>query len=59
MHQIKKKIRKRILNFIMKNLQKVAVVTGSNKGIGYAIVKNLSNKFDGIIYLTGRSLLEK
>merc|ERR1712179_607397 len=34
---------------------KVAVVTGGNKGIGYAIVKGLSKKFDGLIYLTARS----
>ena len=32
---------------------KVAVVTGANKGIGYAIVKELSKKFNGLIYLTG------
>lgn len=33
---------------------KVAVVTGSNKGIGYAIVKGLCEKFDGKVYLTSR-----
>ena len=33
--------------------ERVAVVTGANKGIGYSIVKELSNKFDGLIYLTG------
>ncbi|XP_071455695.1 carbonyl reductase [NADPH] 3-like [Hetaerina americana] len=33
---------------------KVAVVTGGNKGIGYAIVKGLCEKFDGIVYLTSR-----
>jgi hypothetical protein len=32
---------------------KVAVVTGANKGIGYAIVKELSKKFNGLVYLTG------
>jgi carbonyl reductase 1 len=32
----------------------VAVVTGSNKGIGYAIVKGLCEKFDGDVYLTAR-----
>ena len=31
---------------------KVAVVTGSNKGIGYAIVKNLASQFKGLVYLT-------
>ncbi len=33
--------------------EKIAVVTGSNKGIGYAIVKGLAKKFDGLVYLTG------
>ncbi|KAK9506974.1 hypothetical protein O3M35_008813 [Rhynocoris fuscipes] len=33
---------------------KVAVVTGSNKGIGYGIVRNLCKQFDGIVYLTSR-----
>ena len=34
---------------------KVAVVTGSNKGIGFAIVRALCSKFDGDVYLTSRS----
>ncbi|KAM3959121.1 carbonyl reductase [NADPH] 3-like [Aphomia sociella] len=34
--------------------KKVAVVTGSNKGIGFAIVKSLCQKFDGATYLTCR-----
>lgn len=29
-------------------------VTGGNKGIGYAIVKGLCEKFDGKVYLTAR-----
>lgn len=29
-------------------------VTGGNKGIGYAIVKGLCEKYDGIVYLTAR-----
>lgn len=33
---------------------KVAVVTGSNKGIGYAIVRGLCKRFDGVVYLTAR-----
>ena len=33
---------------------KVAVVTGSNKGIGFAIVKHLCQKIDGVVYLTSR-----
>lgn len=38
----------------MSNLTKVAVVTGSNKGIGFAIVKGLAKTFQGDVYLTGR-----
>ncbi len=34
-------------------MSKVAVVTGSNKGIGFAIVRALCKQFDGIVYLTG------
>ncbi|CAG9796224.1 unnamed protein product [Diatraea saccharalis] len=33
---------------------KVAVVTGANKGIGYAIVRGLCKRFDGVVYLTSR-----
>jgi carbonyl reductase 1 len=36
--------------------QKVAVVTGGNKGIGYAIVKGLCEKFGGVVYLTARDV---
>ena len=32
--------------------KKVAVVTGSNKGIGFEIVKGLCKEFKGIVYLT-------
>lgn len=35
-------------------MAKVAVVTGSNKGIGLAIVKGLLNRFKGVTYLTSR-----
>lgn len=38
------------------SVRKVAVVTGSNKGIGYAIVKGLCAKFDGDVYLTARDI---
>lgn len=34
--------------------QKVAVVTGANKGIGYGIVKGLMAQWHGFIYLTAR-----
>ena len=32
----------------------VAIVTGSNKGIGFAIVRALCKKFQGDVYLTSR-----
>ena len=31
---------------------KVAVVTGSNKGIGLEITRSIAKKFDGVVYLT-------
>ncbi|XP_045456657.1 carbonyl reductase [NADPH] 1-like [Melitaea cinxia] len=34
---------------------KVAVVTGANKGIGFAIVRGLCKRFDGVVYLTSRN----
>lgn len=34
--------------------EQVATVTGANKGLGFAIVKGLCKKFNGIIYLTSR-----
>merc|ERR1711973_728435 len=35
-------------------IMKVAVVTGSNKGIGFAIVRALCKKYQGDVYLTSR-----
>ncbi|VVC41123.1 Short-chain dehydrogenase/reductase, conserved site,NAD(P)-binding domain,Short-chain [Cinara cedri] len=35
---------------------KLAIVTGSNKGIGYAVVKALCDQFDGDVYLTARDV---
>lgn len=35
--------------------KRVAVVTGSNKGIGFAIVRALCKQFDGDVYLTARN----
>nr|XP_034830940.1 carbonyl reductase [NADPH] 3-like [Maniola hyperantus] len=35
-------------------MSKVAVVTGSNKGIGFTIVKGLCQRFDGVVFLTSR-----
>lgn len=34
---------------------RVAIVTGANKGIGYATVRGLCKKFDGDVILTGRN----
>ena len=36
-------------------MTKVAIVTGSNKGIGLAIVRGLAKTFDGDVYLTSRN----
>jgi len=36
--------------------RRVAVVTGSNKGIGFGIIKELCAKFDGDVYLTSRDV---
>ena len=41
------------------NQLKVAVVTGSNKGIGFFIVKRLCKEFNGHVYLTGILIFEK
>ncbi|CAH0603570.1 unnamed protein product [Chrysodeixis includens] len=35
-------------------MKRVAVVTGSNKGIGLSIVKGLLKRFDGVVFLTAR-----
>ncbi|XP_060062652.1 carbonyl reductase [NADPH] 1-like [Ylistrum balloti] len=39
----------------MSGSKRVAVVTGANKGVGYAIVRGLCKQFDGDVYLTGRN----
>ena len=39
----------------MASLTKVAVVTGANKGLGFAIVRNLCKEFSGDVYLTARN----
>ncbi|XP_046434609.1 carbonyl reductase [NADPH] 3-like isoform X1 [Neodiprion fabricii] len=36
---------------------RVAVVTGSNKGVGFATVKGLCQRFNGTVYLTARSVV--
>ena len=38
------------LKWMWKMSSKVAVVTGSNKGIGLAIARTLCRQFDGIVY---------
>lgn len=39
-------------------MSKIAVVTGSNRGIGHSIVKGLAKAFNGTVYLTGEILFE-
>lgn len=39
----------------MSEVERIAVVTGSNKGIGYSIVKGLCKVFKGKVYLTARN----
>ncbi len=34
---------------------RVAIVTGGNKGVGFATCRGLSKKFDGDVYMTARS----
>ena len=41
-------------NFIKLHSSILQQVTGSNKGIGFAIVKELCSKFNGDVYLTSR-----
>ena len=43
----------------MTSIVKIAVVTGSNKGIGLEIVKGLCKDFTGIVYLTCNNFLIK
>ncbi|XP_046554144.1 carbonyl reductase [NADPH] 1-like [Haliotis rubra] len=38
----------------MASIRKAAVVTGSNKGIGFAVVRGLCKSFDGDVFLTAR-----
>ncbi|XP_075217593.1 carbonyl reductase [NADPH] 1-like [Lycorma delicatula] len=40
----------------MSEMERIAVVTGGNKGIGYEIVKGLCKQFKGKVYLTARSI---
>ena len=39
----------------MASLKKVAVITGANKGLGFAIVQKLCKEFGGDVYLTARN----
>jgi NAD(P)-dependent dehydrogenase (short-subunit alcohol dehydrogenase family) len=39
----------------MKMSEKVAIVTGSNKGLGLEIVRALCRKVEGVVYLTARN----
>lgn len=47
-----------ILNnkYIVQTNQEIFEVTGANKGIGYAIVKGLCEKYQGKVYLTARDI---
>lgn len=38
----------------MSSMERVALVTGGNRGIGYAIVKRLCKEFDGVVLFTAR-----
>ena len=38
------------------NENKIAIVTGANRGIGFSIVKRLCAVYDGTVYLTSRSI---
>ncbi len=35
------------------SFEKVCLVTGSNRGIGFTLVQDLAKKFKGVVYLTG------
>ena len=35
---------------------RIAVVSGANRGIGLAIVKELASRFAGLVYLTGKQV---
>jgi hypothetical protein len=48
----KKEVIKNYLPSQMEKLKRVAIVTGSNKGIGFEIVKALAKDFNGNVYLT-------
>jgi carbonyl reductase 1 len=44
-----------VISLNMSN-QKVAIVSGGNKGIGLGVVKGLAEKFEGAVYLTARNV---
>ncbi|XP_046751132.1 LOW QUALITY PROTEIN: carbonyl reductase [NADPH] 1-like [Diprion similis] len=44
------------INIDVNRTARVAVVTGGNKGVGFATVKGLCQRFNGIVYLTARSV---
>ena len=54
---LKKFIERSIFKIVKMSFMKVAVVTGSNKGIGFSIVEGLAKQFNGIVYLTGKKSL--
>jgi len=44
-----------VLSLLVSRTMRVAIVTGSNKGIGLAIVRGMCRQFDGDVYLTSRN----
>ena len=38
------------------SVEKIALVTGSNRGIGYTLVQHLAKSFKGTVYLTGKNI---
>ncbi|KAF5291925.1 hypothetical protein FQA39_LY14157 [Lamprigera yunnana] len=44
--------------FLRNSKVNIIQVTGANKGIGFAIVKGLCQKFDGKVYLTARNTIK-
>ena len=53
-HHTKEQERQKFKNLPLKKKMPVAIVTGSNKGIGLGIVRALCKQFKGEVYLTSR-----
>jgi hypothetical protein len=46
---------KTILSFLVDLKKLILILSLFHEGIGFAIVKELATKFDGLIYLTGKN----